>query len=389
MTMTLDHVRQLLARAPKAEREPRHRWRALLHRHPILVFTQALLAALPGFLLLLALPIGLLLIAAGWPRDPGDPAQWIVPGLGLALALLGAWLAAGLLRPMRKPRGLSLEHTMAPGLYEWISEAENQWGKPVVDRIVLRSGWHLRIVATPRFGLLPWPATRTLEIGLPLLLTLAPEQFRALLSREIGRAANQHALLSGRLCRLGDLWEQLASHFRRHGPAVGRLLFGAQHRLYRRAAAPACRHDTLAADTGAIQFVNDRELAEVLAQAAVTRRFLHQRFWPKIRELAAREHPPRHLPYATMGKVTAAGMDRAFLQQALADSLDERDGEPPGLATRLEHLGFSKPLPPRPLKKFAAADAIAPASLVGIIREFDRRWVKRQGKKGRKESLDV
>lgn len=382
MTMPLEHVRRLLARSSETKTAPRHRWQKLLHRRPVLAFGQAQLAALPGFLLVFALPIGPALIAAGWPADPQDPRQWILPGLGLGVALLGAWLARGLLRPVRKPRGLSLEHAMAPGLYEWISEAENQWGKPVVDRIVLRSGWRLRVVATPRLGL-PWPATRTLEIGLPLLLTLAPEQFRALLSREIGRAANQHAILSGRLCRLTDLWAQYADHFRRHRHLIGRLLFGAQNRFYRQAAAAACWHDTLAADIGAIQFVNDRELAEALAQEAVTRRFLRHRFWPKIRDLAAREQPPRHRPYASMGKVIAGGMDRAFIQQALADAVGEPgDAATPGLGTRLEHLGFRKPLPPRPLKTFAAAEAIAPASLVGIIREFDRRWVKRQGKNG-------
>ncbi len=379
MTMPLEHVRQLLAKTPVSRWAPRRRWQDFLHRHPLLALTQAGLAALPGFLLLLALPVGLLLLLTTWPAEIRQPAEWLAPGIGLLLVVIGSIMLFGLVRPpLRKPRGLSLEHAMAPGLYEWINEAENQWGKPVVDRIVLRSGWGLRIVATPRFGL-PWPAVRTLEIGLPMLLALAPEQFRALLSREIGRATHQHALLSGRLCRLGDLWDQYADHFRRHGNPAGRL-FGFYAPWYRSRAAAACWLDTLAADTGAIQMVNDRELAEVLAQEAVTRQFLKLRFWPKVKELARREATPKHLPYSSMGRVVARGMDREFVQQALQTVLQEpaTDEAQPGLSQRLDHLGFRKPLPPRPLKKFAAAEAIAPASLVGILREFDQRWLKRQ-----------
>ncbi len=382
MTVSLAHLRQFLARQPTAESPPQHRWQTFLAAHPALALIQALLADLPGFLLLLALPAGLALLALAWPADPFDPRQWPLPGAGLALSGIGLWLLPGLLRPQQKPRGLSLEHAMAPGLFGWISEAENQWGKPVVDRIVLRSGWRLRVVATPRRGL-PWPPTRSLEIGLPLLLTLSAEQFRALLGREIGRAAHQHALLTGRLANLARIWDQYADHFRRHHQRLGQRLFTAVARFYRRAAQPVCRLDTLAADTGAIQFVNDRELAEVLAQEAVTRRFLRQRFWPKIRQLAGREDPPRHLPYASLSKVAAAGMDRAFLQQALDQALAEPDGpDMPGLATRLEHLGFRKPLPPRSPGRFAATEAIAPESLVAILHEFDRRWVRRQRKKG-------
>jgi len=66
---------------------------------------------------------------------------------------------------------------------------------------------------------------------------------------------------------------------------------------YRRRAAAVCWLDTLTADTGAIQMVNDRELAEVLAQEAVTRQFLKLRFWPKVKELVRREATPKHLPY--------------------------------------------------------------------------------------------
>ena len=382
MTMPLEHVRQLLAKTPVSRWAPRRRWQDFLHRHPLLALTQAGLAALPGFLLLLALPAGLLLLLITWPAEIRQPAQWLAPGIGLLLVVIGNLILFGLVRPpLRKPRGLSLEHAMAPGLYEWINEAENQWGKPVVDRIVLRSGWGLRIVATPRFGL-PWPAVRTLEIGLPMLLSLPPEHFRALLSREIGRATNQHALLSGRLCRLGDLWDQFADHFRRHGNAAGRL-FGFYAPWYRRRAASICWLDTLTADTGAIQMVNDRELAEVLAQEAVTRQFLKLRFWPKVKELARREATPRHLPYSSMGRVVARGMERDFMQQALQTVLHEPapDEAQPGLSRRLDNLGFRKPLPPRPLKKFAAAEAIAPASLVAILREFDQRWLKRQRRK--------
>lgn len=72
--------------------------------------------------------------------------------------------------------------------------------RPLDDiRLTLRFNAGVREV--PRLGLLGWPQSE-LEIGVPLTLALAPDEFRAVLAHELARLSSGHGLSGNRIYRL-------------------------------------------------------------------------------------------------------------------------------------------------------------------------------------------
>lgn len=394
MAIATQQLRALLTQ-PFQERRIVQWLPSLADRYPPLGLLIGGLAALPGYVFLFLFPIVTLVLAWSLPMaiyQAGSWMDWTLLVISVCSLMLCGGLTWYMLRtPIRSPRGLELDHTMAPALFELISELESAYGRPVVDRIVLRSQFALQITRTPKWGL-PFITTNTLEIGLPVLLGLPPEHFKALLARRIGQIGSRHNPVSGWLYQLRSIWQQYLQSYAREKTLPGKILhafFRLYTPFYLRASVFAARLDELEADRYALEVINDRDMVKVISQEIVTRDFLHRLYWPKLRQLLQRGDAQRYLPYSQMSGVLRKGINREFVQQSLMRAMqaEQRAGDPvPPLTRRLENMGFSKPGTPQVLNQTAARACLEPPSLDAICKEFDNGWLKQQQRRLRRRS---
>ncbi len=326
-----------------------------------------------------------LLLAAGCasalPQGVWEAASWSdwlrVAGLATG-ALLGAGATWGLARLRLPPvAGLELARAQAPALFAEVDELCRFHRLAPVARICLSEDFGVEVLATPRWGL-PLPRQHTLRIGLPVLLTLSSLQVRVQLARRLGQASLRHNRGTGWLSGLRPTW----AHYRLAGPpgalaTVTRAAFGVFAPAYLALSRRVARHDELAADRYALDLLNDEDVVEGICAALVAERFLQERFWPKLRALAARPGGATPLPYETMARVYRRGLAkddaRAWLQAALAAPAAALL---PPLGERLHELGHDTPVPPCPPEAPAAATLLGDR-LAAVLARFDRRWQRR------------
>jgi hypothetical protein len=206
MAIATQQLRTLLA--PFQKRRVQTLLPSLATRFPPVALLLGGLAALPGYVFLFLFPVITLVLAWSVPMlisQAGSLADWTILVISLSILLLGGGLSWYLLRtPIRLPVGVALDHDMAPNLFELINELESAYGRPVVDQVVLRSQFAMQITRTPKYGM-PFLTTKTLEIGLPVLLGLPPAHFKALLARRIGQIGSRHNPVSGWLYQLRSI----------------------------------------------------------------------------------------------------------------------------------------------------------------------------------------
>jgi hypothetical protein len=359
----------------------------LVMRIPAMASILALLAALPGFLLLIGLPLAAVILLLQLPQGFATATtmmDWALLAISIVILLICGIFSWIILRtPLKPPHGLPLDHTSAPGLLDLIDELENSYGRACVHRVVLRSDFDIQLIRTPRFGL-PFWTTNTLAIGLPMLLSLPPSHFKALLARRIGQASGKHNRLTGWFYQLTAIWRTYRDSYARQASPLLKLLgsfFKLYLPVYRKLAFFAMRQDELEADRYALELINDRDLAGVMSQEIITRTFLEQKYWPKIKQLVRRGDPTRYAPYRQMPQVVQKSLTadeaRNWLMTAI-NSPDNLTEIMPPLKSRLENIGQKKTGAPMPLNEVAASAYIVPGALTGVLEKFDQRWLKRQ-----------
>jgi len=347
----------------------------------------AVLAALPGFLLLFGLPVTAFILLLQLPQRFATAMtimDWALFATSILAILFCGLLSWTILRtPLKPPHGLPLDHTSAPGLLDLIDDLENCYGQACVHRVVLRSDFDIQLIRTPHYGLPLWTAN-TLTIGLPMLLSLPPSHFKALLARRIGQASGKHNRLSGWFYQLAAIWRAYRDSYARQTSPELKLLgsfFKLYLPVYRKLAFFAMRQDELEADRYALELVNDRDMAGVMSQEIITRVFLEQKYWPKIKQLVRRGDTARYAPYRQMPQVVQKSLTadeaRSWLMAAI-NSPDNLTETMPPLKSRLENIGHKKTGAPVPLTEVAASEYIAPRALTSIVDKFDQRWLKRQ-----------
>jgi len=363
----------------------------LLHpvvtRVPAMASILAMLAALPGFLLLFGVPLTAFILLLKLPQQIAAVTtivDWALVAASILVILFGGMVSWAIVRtPLNPPHGLQLDHTSAQGLLDLIEELENNYGRACVHRVVLRSDFDIQLIRTPRHGLPVW-TTNTLTIGLPMLLSLPPSHFKALLARRIGQASGKHNRLGSWFYQLAAIWRTYRDSYARQTSPTLKLLggfFKFYLPIYRKLAFFAMRQDELEADRYALELVNDRDMAGVMSQEIITREFLQQKYWPKIKQLVRRGDTSRYAPYHQMPQVLQKSLTPEEARNWLMAAINQPDKLTeilPPLTSRLENIGHKKTGAPVPLTEVAASEYIAPQALNSIVDKFDQRWLKRQ-----------
>ncbi len=363
---------------------------AMSRRHPRAYLAGNTLLAILGYAYVMAFPMAAVLALGGLALGLLSGSlwtDWALTGALVAGAAVGALVSYGMFRlhPLQAD-GHSVGREEAPELWQLTEEVARQYatrlmpGGPAVDDICITPQAELTLTATPRWGV-PLLYTRTLRVGLPLLQTVAPHHFEALLARTIGQCSGRGDPVGAWLYRLRQLWSAY-EHPEPVRPALARLALSAFFKwyapLFRIVSAPAAREYEFRGDRYAFEFSSYEDAIDALCAQAVGTRFLEDKFWPAFERLSRAVPRPTRLPFASLERAFGKGVrhseTEAWLRKAWVMAAPE-DGPVPSLRERLEQLCDYRPRSYTKPSENAAHLYLRPTVLAILVSRLDREWL--------------
>jgi hypothetical protein len=245
------------------------------------------------------------------------------------------------------PAGVVLDREKATALFDLVDELARHYRRPGIDRVVIGVDFALELVKTPYCALPLW-SMNTLVIGLPLIQSLSPTQFRCALARRLGQFSKRRNPLGNWLYQLRQVWPQYAIATNAADPGFQpvRWFFRVFAPLYERISRPAARLDELAADSYAMEVCSDQEMLDTISTETVCRLYLEEKYWPTYRKLTAHVREIMPKPHAGMASVLRVGLQGDRGQEWLMKAMEREprvDDPMPSLAKRVENIGHRKP----------------------------------------------
>jgi hypothetical protein len=343
-----------------------------------------------GYLLISLLPLVLLVSILKITNNIGEAttwADWSALLIWLAIGIGTGFMTYLMLRlRVSSPRGLGLKTDKAPQLYDLLDELQQVFKHPKIHRVVLHDQFNLDFIPVPRFGL-PLLTLNVLYIGLPILQSLSPAQFRALLARKLG----QYSMAHNRMTHWVYRFRQYATLYQHAYQKQSRdqwfylpfkWFFQLFVPLINTITIHAIRMDELEADNYGREIMNDDEFADTLIRHEVVKHFLQEKFYPKIQNLLEKNpQQPEFLPHRSMAKVLRTGLTDHEVATTLETLIKQEptwDAPLPGLHTRLENMSYRNlTLPPPVLDN--AAHRLLGASYAPVVKLMDQQWLAKQG----------
>ena len=286
--------------------------------------------------------------------------QWFLATIQIMLLLTGAVMTYAIFKlRFSPPSGLELTPAGAPRLFELLQELGEIYGGPRIDRVVLRDRFDVRLIKTPRNGF-AFSTTRTLVIGLPVLLAMSPVDVHVLLARRSGQLAGKHSRINSWLYFLRDMWGHYLSCCSSGAGVFARPICGFFQTYvprYRSFSVGVARSSELEADRYALQAINHRDTARSITCQVLTDTYLTRSYWPHVLQSAKQSGGSKMPPHAGMAEVFEGGLPENDIQTELKRinrGGESRKSTMPSLLERLDNIGHQKPLLPKPLSVTAA-----------------------------------
>lgn len=307
--------------------------------------------------------------------------EWIEVAIYSVVFILSGLLSWALYKvKFAEPSGIEVTEKSFPLLQKLISDMQEEYECNNLHRIILRDKYEIRVIKTPRSGI-PFRTENTLVIGLPVLLSHSPLYFRVLLARKIGQLSAKHTLISTWLYFLIEYWEQYRIAAMNSSSLFAKfygLLLKVYSPLYKKFLNPLMHDEELEADSYSMDIVNNQDMVEAMVYEEVVSRFLENKFWPKINQIAKRTKTPEFTPYAQMSKVIRNGVTSEELSSTIQELMNEEMDSystMPSLRKRLNHMGHTRPSAPKKMQK-SAGESLLGQNLEKVIQLFDKRWLK-------------
>jgi len=357
------------------------RLQGFAHHWPRLYLALVVCVACLGFVYLAAFPaltVLLLLDLPGLLTTAGSPAEWALAA-GEALAAAAAVLVSYQLARIRfpLPGRHPVEAAEAPALFQLIEELRRVYGSPAIHRVCLKSDFVLELVRTPTSGF-PLRYTNTLLIGLPVLLSLSPQQFKTALARKIGQLSLTQNPLTGRIYHLRQVWKQYRKIALADSAAAYWVLdafFSWYSPLFSYLSFYAARRDELEGDSYSLDICSDVDVLESMFAMETWKRFVQERFWPAV---YSSDKCPR-APFADMETAIRRGMRKSDAERWLSAACAEHPGDTdtlPPLRERMEAIGHAQYWLPAASGQSAASAYLGP-SAPRFVESLNREWLRK------------
>src|SRR4030095_13287962 len=330
----------------------------------------------------LGLILGTLLLLVGvlaGGRLSGGLIKLAIPLIALAYTVLRAlWVR------WPDPDGILVTHSQAPRLFAEVEAIRAKLRAPKVHRIFIDDRFNAAMEQRPLLGVFGWPQGY-MHIGLPLMLALSPDEFRAVLAHELGHLSGNHGRLTGWIYRIRKTWMQLLERLEqdgRWGSGVFTKFFGWYWRFLNAYSFVLARAQEYEADQLAAEIAGGETTARALMAMDVRGKFLEDGFWRKIWKSANDSPVP---PADLYGRQSAAlrepfseGGVRRWVRQSLAVKTGYVDTHP-SLEERVRALGVhlsEEAWASRigAVARPSAAEEMLGSGLNAWFRTFHERW---------------
>ena len=335
------------------------------------------LLVIEGYVYLFASILFFILVTAflAWGLLARQPVVALIAlFLGLPLLALTFTAIRSLLFRVPDSRGIEVTARDAPALADLIEEMRQSLGSPRIDRTIVDDTFNASVRQRSRVAIF-WPRN-TLVIGYPLLVSLPPEQLRAVVAHELAHVFHAHGRVAGWLYRTRASWMRLAATLEERGSVpifVRWILVNYVPRLRARSAAIA-RDQEFVADRCAAAAAGRRTAADTLVAIKIGAYLLENEFWPTTFDcVELQEEPPR--PFARMAAGTsplAIDSSRAELLATMLESSTEWHDTHPSLRERLQALAEEPRVPERPDR--SAGAVYLGSQLQAIAGQLDDEW---------------
>jgi Zn-dependent protease with chaperone function len=345
--------------------------------HPRQYKVRVALLAMLGYVYLVAALLVLAAIVAGL-------VWFILKNVGAYVALKAALPVLVLIGMVGKslwvkllpPEGTELRPGEAPALTAEIERVRAAMQAPRIHKVLLTDDHNAAVSQHPRWGVLGGYRTYLL-LGLPLMGSLSPEEFRAVLAHEFGHVSRAHGRFGAWIVRVRGTWFNLMTELDRAnhwGQGLFRRFFHWYVPYFDAYTSVLSRAQEFEADRLA-ESVSPGGMGASLVRTEITARYLHRVFWPGVTGRTRSDpEPPAAVHHALLADVVAASADaRApeWLGEAMRDETEPGSSHP-ALRDRLAALGCEPALPP-PLETTAAQALLGPR-LQTVADGFSRRW---------------
>ena len=263
--------------------------------------------------------------------------------VGLGLIVLAIVILRAIWVRLEPPSGIEIQREHAPRLFLLIDKIRNALGTPTFHHVLIVNELNAAVVQTPRLGILGWHRNYLL-LGLPLMLTFTPAQFRAVLAHEFGHLGTQHGRFITWIYRARVTWWRLHQELtarQRWGSIVFTKFLAKYVPYFNAYSFVMAREQEHEADRNAAHLVGPHSLKDTLASLAVVERLLVESFWPSLdqrnKETAAPPETYLHDLAGTIQVLAHRARAQAFLNDAMHAQTGYADTHP-SLADRLAAL---------------------------------------------------
>ena len=274
--------------------------------------------------------------------------------------------------------GLKIKRKSADLLYKLLDDIHQEYPQAKIKKIIITENFELKVIKVPCFGI-PIFSRNVLLVGLPLMLTLSPNQFNCLCTREIIHNSGKNRPFTATwLNQLRDSWDRYLTVLKPHSCIGHQLLFwffSIYSPLYKAITLPARLVDELNSDRNALDLINSDELLNAFQASLRANIYLRKDFWPRIQNAFVNTEAGLY-PFSTLSRTAKA----TLLQNSSNDWLQKQFiseecaiRQHPTLKQRMENLGLSvATLPPDLIQ--TAAEYYFHNHFAKIVVMTDENW---------------
>ena len=354
-------------------------------RHPLGYKIRLGLLALFGYayiwLMLLVIAACLALLVLGAESLQGGAVTALIK-LGWPLLVLAYAIVRALWVRFPPPEGVEIRRVDAPRLFALVDQLRAQLECPRFHHVLLSDEWNAGVSARPRLGPFGW-YENYLQLGVPLMSGLGPDEFRAVLAHEFGHLSRSHGRFGSWIYRVRTTWSRLLESLHQTQHRWRGLFeaflnrFAPYFNAYSFVLARAREYE---ADRVAAELAGRETMGRALVNLALGNALLAHRYWPSIGRLTGEQAEPPAGAISSMADALRAGPPpaegRTWLEAALRLKTDTDDTHP-CLSERLGALGL---VPAETVPRASgsggpsAADDLLGAGVRSALARLDAAW---------------
>jgi Zn-dependent protease with chaperone function len=280
------------------------------------------------------------------------------------------------------PKGVACDLTQFPALFAELDDLSARLHTPTIDRVVLTADLNAAVLQAPKFGLFGW-YTNYLILGLPLMQTVSPEQFRATLAHELGHLSGNHSRFAGWIYRIRRAWLMLSSQQGQRPSVLMVPFFKWYEPFFRAYSFVLSRSHEYVADRCAAECTTPTIAAQDLMQIYIQSYQVREIWQDLLKQANQQATPPDDAlsqVLARLSQTIAPEQTQTWLELALAQQTNNDDTHP-CLRDRLAAYGYS---PSDAQQAIRASQSLAPAETAAdrylgtaksqTIRRLDALW---------------